>query len=81
MEKDSSIPKRILKSRVLGTKNQVSSSSSCKYNLLQKADIVLKNLCRLGKAGRFLRVQELRCRKCILHSKKVNVYLEKKGKI
>ena len=54
----------------VGTNKQVSSSSICKYNLLQIADNSLGSLYRLVKVNWTLRVQELRYRKCILCKKK-----------
>ena len=69
IETDSGIHKRIHKSRVWGNNKKVSSSSICKYNLLRKADTLLESLYRPGKVGRLLRVQELRCRKCIYPEK------------
>ena len=77
-----SIHERIRKFQTLRTNSQVSSSSICKYNLLQKADTLLESLQRPGKVSRVFRMQELRYRKCILYrKKKQNVYhkLERKG--
>ena len=48
---------------------QVSSSSFCKYKLLQKADTLLESLYHPGKVGRELWVQERRRKKCILYKK------------
>ena len=56
---------RIRKSRALGTKKQVLLSGTCKYNLWRKADTLLQSLNRPGKVSRLLRVQEMRCGKCI----------------
>ena len=56
IEAVSSIHERTWKSRALGTNKQVSSSSICKYNLLQKADTLLGSLYRPGKVNRTLRV-------------------------
>ena len=80
VETDLRTHERIRKSRALGTNKQVSSSSICKYNLLQKAGTFPESLYRPGKVGRLLWVQGLRYKKCILNTKKITVYhkLEKK---
>ena len=70
-----SIHERIRKFQTLRTNNQVSSSSICKYNLLQKADTLLESLQRPGNVSRIFRVQELRYRKCILYRKKNRMYI------
>ena len=69
------------KSRVLDANKQVSLSSISKYNSLQKLDTLLESHYPPGKVSRLLQVQELRCRKRVLHRRKANVYhiLETKG--
>ena len=69
IETVSHMHERIRKFRALGTNKQVSSSSTCKYILLRKADTFLESLYHPGKVSRLMWVQELRCRKCILYSK------------
>ena len=50
-ETDSSIHERIQKSRAPGVNKQLSSSSICKYNLLQKSGTLLGSLYRPEKVG------------------------------
>ena len=78
VETDLRTHERIRKSRALGTNKQVSSSSICKYNLLQKAGTFPESLYRPGKVGRLLRMQELRCRKCIYPEKSICISLTRK---
>ena len=65
IETDSSINERIRKLRWLWTNKHI-----CKYNLLQKAGTFLEILNHPGKVSTLLRVEELRCRKCILYWRK-----------
>ena len=60
-----SIFERIQKFQTLENNKQVSSSSICKYSLLRKAETLLHNLYHPGNISRLLRVQELKCGKCI----------------
>ena len=63
------------KSRVQGANKEVSPSSICQYNLLQKSDTLLETLYRPEKVSRHLWVQEIRYRIYILCRKKKQIYI------